>query len=138
MILYIINGLFIAIISIFEYNRYKLIQSLKKIDNGVYARYEWDGWYSVSGDPNKTWSVFFTLKEVAKSKDGSKTKFKVIKVLSSNDKDTDTSFERYEKKFYNQSEDGWLDTNNKDLFYFGETKSVWEERNKKLEALGIK
>jgi hypothetical protein len=138
MIYLILNGLFIGIVFIFEYKRYKLIKSLKKIDNGIYARFEWPNWSKIK-DPNKTWSVFFKLKEVGKSNDGTKTQFKVLEIFSENSDDNQQSdILKYKKEFYNTSGGGWLNTNDPNLFYFSESKSIWEERNKKLEALGIK
>jgi hypothetical protein len=138
MIYYILNGLFIGIVSIFEYRRYKLIKSLKKIDLGIYARFEWTGWHKIK-DPSKKWSVFFKLKEIGKSRDGSKTQFKVLEIFSENsDENQESDLSQYKKELYNTTGGGWLDTNNKNLFYFGESKSIWEERNRKLEALGIK
>ena len=138
MIYYILNGIFIGIVSIFEYRRYKLIKSLKKIDLAVRARYEWTGWYKTS-EPNDKFSVFLTLKEVSKSNDGTKTQFEVLEITCEKvSENTDSDIEHYKKTFYNKTGGGWLDTNSKNLFYFGESKSIWEERNKKLEALGIK
>ena len=138
MIYYIINGLFIGVVSIFEYRRYKLIQSLKKIDTTIRARYEWTGWYKGS-IPKDTFSVFLTLKEIAKSNDGSKIQFEVLDVrCERTSENTKSDIEHYEKEFYNKTGGGWLSANNPTLFYFGESKSIWEERNRKLEALGIK
>jgi hypothetical protein len=136
MIYYIINGLFIGVVSIFEYRRYKLIQSLKKIDNGIYANYTSKGWHHVD-NPSVKWDIFYTLKEVAKSNDGNKIKFEVVDIESGQPNFSSFDKERYEKKFYAAC-GGWLDINHPNLFFFGESKSIWEERNRKLEALGIK
>jgi len=138
MIYYILNGIFIGIVSIFEYRRYKLIKSLKKIDLTVRARYEWTGWYKTS-EPNDKFSVFLTLKEVSKSNDGKKVQFEVLEIRcekSNENSVSDLLF--YKKEFYSRTGGGWLSADNKNLFYFGESKSIWEERNRKLEALGIK
>ena len=138
MIYFIINGLFIGAVSIFEYRRYKLIQSLKKVDTTVRARYEWTGWYK-DKEPNNKFSVFLTLKEVAKSNDGNKVQFEVLEVRCERSSENSYSdLEFYKKEFYNRTGGGWLSASNPTLFYFGESKSIWEQRNKKLEALGIK
>lgn len=138
MIYYILNGIFIGIVSIFEYRRYKLIKSLKKIDLTVRARYEWTGWYKNS-EPNDKFSVFLTLKEVSKSNDGSKVQFEVLEIrCERSSENIDSDLQHYRKEFYSRTGGGWLSADNKNLFYFGESKSIWEERNRKLEALGIK
>lgn len=138
MIYYIINGIFITIVSIFEYRRYKIVQSLKKIDLSFHARFEWEGWYKTD-NPSEKWSVFLNLKEIGKSNDGTKTQFKVLEVRSGKStENTESDLDFYEKDFYNKTGGGWLTTNHKDLFYYGEAKSIWEERNRKLEALGVK
>jgi hypothetical protein len=136
MIYLILNGLFIGIVSLFEYRRYKLIKSLKKIDNGNYATYVSKGWYN-ENLPNIKWDVIYTLKEIAKSNDGNKIKFDVVDVKSAKPNYNSIDIENYKIKFYNKL-GGWLDANHPDLFYFSESKSIWEERNRKLEALGIK
>lgn len=138
MIYYILNGIFIIIASIFEYRRFKLVKSLKKIDLGVYARYEWEGWHKVS-DPSNKWSVYFKLKEKSKSNDGTKTQFEVLDITSEKStENTNTDLKFYKDEFYSKTGGGWLETNNRHLFYYGEAKSIWEERSKKLEILGIK
>jgi hypothetical protein len=138
MIYYIINGLFIGAVFLFEYRRYKLIQSIKKIDTSIRARYEWTGWHNKL-EPNDKWSIFFTLKEVSESNDGSKAQFEVLDIKCEKTSESSISdLEYYKKEFYNRTGGGWLSVNTPTLFYFGESKSIWEERNKKLEALGIK
>ena len=101
------------------------------------AKYKSVGWYRVAdkANPNRpTWDVVYELKEVAQSQDGSKFQFDVLGVFSEN-LDDEGSVEFYTNHFKSKNGGGWLD---KDDFEWITTTSKEEERDDKLEQLGIK
>jgi hypothetical protein len=137
MIYYIINGIGIITLCYFQYKRYKLIKDIKNIEGKKTYRFEHGSWANKSRDGDWTWKVFLILKEDVKSTDKKMTKFIVEKVISENQKDTDSDFANYTNDFYGSTGGGWVKNNSKKLLEYVPT-SIWEKRIKKLEQLGIK
>ena len=138
MVYYIINGIGIITLCYFQYKRYKLIKDIKNIEVKKTYRYDYGGnWTNKHRDGDRRWKVFLILKEDCKSTNKKMTKFIVEKVISENSKDTESDFSHYTHTFYGITGGGWVKSNSDELLEY-EPTSIWEQRNKKLEALGIK
>ena len=135
MVYYIINGIGIITLCYFQYKRYKLIKDIKTIDYKKTYRFDHGTWTKEGVD--RGWKVFLILKEDGKSTNKKMTKFIVEKVISENSKDTASDFENYTQHFYGSTGGGWVNSKSEKLLEY-EPTSIWEQRNKKLEALGIK
>jgi hypothetical protein len=150
----IVTGMFMILTS-YYYSKYsdslkeneKLVDENKKLNDklSLRKRYEkkasiiWDTWHK-KDSPNYTWAVTLYLKVVAMSDTNPNMfKFEVESHYSQNPNDG-WSVNDYSNKFYEVTNDGWLDitiirSNMK--FNWISTHSIEEMRDSKLEDLGI-